>query len=136
MSANAAAAIVPYIAFRYLPARQSLISAPNNLPSSTKRLSGPLATLGGVYARTGKRNEAEAIINELKEKFARRQANGYDIAKVYVALGDNGQAFDWLEKDFQAHSGLLPRVRWYVAYESLRSDPRYADLQRRMGLEP
>ena len=59
---------------------------------------------------------------------------GQDVAEVYAGLGDKDQAFAWLEKDFQAHSGLLPRIRWYIPFESLRSDPRYADLLQRMGL--
>ena len=99
----------------------------------SKRLSGPLATLGGVYARTGKRNEAEAIINELKEKFARRQANGYDIAKVYVALGDNDQAFDWLEKDFQSRNATMPNFLSTPPLSYLHDDPRFKDLVRRIG---
>jgi len=54
---------------------------------------------------------------------------GKDVAAVYAGLGDKDQAFGWLEKDFQARSGLL-------AFESLPSDPRYADLLKRMGLKP
>jgi len=61
---------------------------------------------------------------------------GQDLAAIYAGLGDKDQAFAWLEKDFQARSGLLPRIRWYVPYEPLRNDPRYADLLRRMGFKP
>jgi len=99
----------------------------------SKRLSGPLATLGGVYARTGKRNEAEAIINELKEKFARRRANGYDIARLYVALGDKDQAFEWLEKDFQSRNATMPNFLSTPPLSFLHDDPRYKDLVKRIG---
>jgi len=54
---------------------------------------------------------------------------------VYAGLGDKDQAFAWLEKDFQARSGLLSRVRWESPFETLRSDPRFADLLKRMGLK-
>ncbi|HJZ82240.1 MAG TPA: hypothetical protein VKD91_17905 [Pyrinomonadaceae bacterium] len=73
---------------------------------------------------------------ELEEKYGRHEALGQDLAAVYAGLGDKDQAFAWLEKDFQAHSGLLMRVGWYAPYESLRGDPRLADLQRRMRLVP
>jgi len=66
--------------------------------------------------------------------YDRHEALGQDLAAVYAGLGDKDQAFVWLEKDFQAHSGLLVRIRWLSPFESLRSDPRYADLRRRMGL--
>ena len=102
-----------------------------DLPERDRSVPG---ALGYGYAVSGRRVEALAILKELEEKYGRHEAVGQDLAAVYAGLGDKDQAFAWLEKDFQARSGLLPRVRWYVPYESLRSDPRYADLLRRMGL--
>lgn len=99
----------------------------------SKRLSGPLATLGGIYARTGKRNEAEAIVKELKEKFAQRQANGYDIARLYIGLGDRDQAFEWLEKDFQSRNATMPNFLSTPPLSYLHDDPRFKDLTRRVG---
>jgi hypothetical protein len=55
---------------------------------------------------------------------------------VYANLGDKDQAFAWLEKDFQARSGVLGRIKALTELEPLRSDPRFADLRRRTGLEP
>jgi len=46
------------------------------------------------------------------------------------------QAFGWLERDFQARSGQLGRVFYNIPFASLRGDPRYADLRRRMGAPP
>ncbi len=102
----------------------------------TKRERKPLSDLGYAYAILGRRTEALAILKELETKYERHEALGQDFAAVYAGLGDKDQAFAWLEKDFQARSGLLSRTRWYVPVESLRSDPRYADLLRRMGLPP
>jgi len=92
------------------------------------------AGLGYVYAVAGRRAEALAILKELEAKYERHEVLGQDLAAVYAGLGDKDQAFAWLEKDFQAHSGLLVRTRWLLPFESLRSDARYADLRRRMGL--
>jgi eukaryotic-like serine/threonine-protein kinase len=102
----------------------------------TKRERRPLSDLGYAYAILGRRTEALAILKELETKYERHEALGQDFAAVYAGLGDKDQAFAWLEKDFQARSALLSRTRWYVPVESLRSDPRYADLLRRMGLPP
>jgi Flp pilus assembly protein TadD len=96
----------------------------------------PLRDLGYGYAISGKRAEAEAVIEELVGKYEKGQAIGQDLAAVYAGLGDKDQAFAWLEKDFQTRSGLLAWARWTPVFESLRSDPRFTDLLRRMGFQP
>jgi len=95
----------------------------------------PLRDLGYGYAISGKRAEADAVIKELVGKYEKGQAIGQDLAAVYAGLGDKDQAFAWLEKDFQTRSGLLGWIRWTPAFESLRSDPRFTDLLRRMGFQ-
>ena len=100
------------------------------------RASQVLSHLGYCYAVTGRRVEALAILKELEEKYARRESIGQYAADVYAGLGDKDQAFAWIEKDFQQHSGRLPEMTWRFGFEDLRSDPRYADLVRRMGLTP
>ena len=96
----------------------------------------PLHDLGFGYAFSGRHTEAQAILKELLGKYEMGQAIGQDLAAVYAGLGDKDQAFAWLEKDFQTRSGLLPWIRWAPAFESLRSEPRYTDLLRRMGSQP
>jgi serine/threonine-protein kinase len=96
-----------------------------------------LGDLGYCYAVTGKRAEALSIVKELEKRYARREAIGQYLAYVYAGLGDKDQAFAWLERDFQQRSGIrLPFIQWWFTFENLRSDPRYADLVRRMGLTP
>jgi len=94
-----------------------------------------LANLGHGYAIAGRRDEAMAVLKELEEKYKKREALGQYIAAVYVGFGDTGQAFAWLEKDFQARSGLLEFVIANPLFDSIRGDPRYTDLLRRMGLK-
>jgi TolB-like protein/Flp pilus assembly protein TadD len=100
----------------------------------SKRLGTALGTLGYVNAETDKRSEALAVIEELKGKHAKGQAYGLDLARVYIGLGDREQAFAWLEKDFQAHSSTLPAWIFIPPLDSLRDDPRFRDLQKRMSL--
>ncbi len=100
------------------------------------RASSYLSSLGYGYAVSGRRSEAIQILRELEARYARRQAQGIQLAGVTVGLGELDQAFAWLEKDFEQRSSLLPEVRWWNNFGELRSDPRYAHLLRRMGIEP
>jgi TolB-like protein/Flp pilus assembly protein TadD len=93
-----------------------------------------LGDLGYVYASTGKRAEALSLIKELEAKYAAREAIGQYPAAVYLGLGDKDKAFEWLEKDFQARNGKLGEIRWQIQFETIRDDPRFNDLLKRMGL--
>ena len=95
-----------------------------------------LGDLGYGYAVMGKQAEALQILRELDERYARREGIGIYLAQVYAGFGDKDQVFAWLEKDFQVRSGVLPYITWWVNFDDLRTDPRYADLLRRMGLQP
>ena len=95
-----------------------------------------LSYLGYCYAVAGGRAEAVTVLKELEEKYARREAVGQYLACMYAGLGDRDPAFQWLERDFEPRSGALPAITIWDVFEGLRSDPRYADLVRRMGLQP
>lgn len=103
---------------------------------SSGRTAFYLANLGYCYAVTGRPSDALAILKELEEKHARREAFGFHLAEVYSGLGDKEQAFAWLERDFQQRNDSLSGITAELGFEVLRSDPRYADLVRRMGLNP
>jgi serine/threonine-protein kinase len=100
------------------------------------RASRFLGDLGYCYAVTGNRAEALRILKELEEKYARREAAGQYLAGVHAGLGNKDQAFAWLERDFERRSGRLSTITYSENFDDLRSDPRYADLVRRMGLTP
>ncbi len=93
-----------------------------------------LGDLGYVYASSGKRTEAMALIKELEDKYTKKEANGQYVAVVYAGLGEKDRAFEWLEKDLQDRNGKLAEIRWEIQFESLRDDPRYKALLKRMGL--
>jgi TolB-like protein/Tfp pilus assembly protein PilF len=74
------------------------------------------------------------------EKYKRAAARGdgvLDVAILYTLLGDKGKAFEWLEKGYQQRSHSLAFIQWHhFAIDSLRSDPRFQDLLRRMNFPP
>jgi len=94
------------------------------------------SALGRIYALMGKRIEAQKIIAELMESSRKQYVSPYDVATIYAALGDKDQAFTWLDKAFEDRSEWLGLMTTDFRMDSLRSDPRFPDLMRRVGLEP
>ena len=92
------------------------------------------ALLGHHYAISNRRPEAEAILKEVENRYAQREAVGQSPATVCIGLGDYDQAFAWLEKDFAEHSAELQFIVLRLQFDPIRRDPRYVDLIRRMGL--
>jgi predicted negative regulator of RcsB-dependent stress response len=89
-----------------------------------------------MYARTGKRDDALKIVAEMKEREKKQIISPQAVANIYAALGDKDQAFEWLEKAYTARSPTLRSLKIGTAWDPLRSDPRFADLLKRVGLPP
>jgi serine/threonine protein kinase/tetratricopeptide (TPR) repeat protein len=115
---------------------QNAIPALEKSVNLSGRWSFVVGPLGQCYALAGRRAEALAIQKELEERYAKHEALATSVAAVYAGLGDRDQAFAWLEKGFEAHSGEMVRINFDQPYEPLKSDPRFADLLKRMGLKP
>jgi len=94
-----------------------------------------LSALGYTYGVWGKRNEALKILHQLTLLSKRRYVLPYDIARVYLGLGEKDRAFDWLQKAV-ADRSIGPPSLWSKEMDSIRSDPRYAELIRRIGFPP
>lgn len=103
------------------------------------RHSFELEQLGVRCSAAGMTDRAGAILKELEAKYESSEALGRSVASLYAALGDKEQAFAWLEKDFQNHSGPLPEIAFDPEETALRKalsdDPRWSDLLRRIGLQ-
>jgi eukaryotic-like serine/threonine-protein kinase len=97
------------------------------------RASFYLEDLGYLYAVSGRRKEAAAILKELHDKNAQGESSFESLAAVNAGLGDNDQVFALLEKGLEAREDLTS-VIWWFDYDTVRGDPRYADLLRRMGV--
>src|SRR5437764_10147719 len=93
-----------------------------------------VADLGQTYAMAGKRNEAQRELNELQELSRQHYVSPGVIAFIYAALGDKDQAFAWLDKSINEHDLVTARLKVDVRLDNLRSDPRFADLVKRVGL--
>jgi tetratricopeptide (TPR) repeat protein len=95
-----------------------------------------LSALGHAYAVSGERDKANQILTELREASRQRYVNPYLLAVIYLGLGDKDQAFVWLDKAFQDRSSFLIWLKVEPQFDSLRDDPRFQDLLRRVGLMP
>jgi serine/threonine-protein kinase len=92
------------------------------------------AALGRAYAESQKKHEANEMLNELNELAKRQYVSAYEVAKIYVALGNSEQAFQLLEKAYAEHSFHLANLNACPQFKSVRSDPRFQDLVQRIGL--
>jgi len=90
------------------------------------------ANLGRAYAVTGRRDEAVQLLGDLKERATASYSNAAEIAIVYAALGDTDQAIAWLDKGYEER--FNPGVLLRPGFDPLRADPRFQDLERRVGL--
>jgi TolB-like protein/DNA-binding winged helix-turn-helix (wHTH) protein/Tfp pilus assembly protein PilF len=89
-----------------------------------------LSGLGYAYAESGKRSEAEAILNELKSR--PNAAGAPELAVVYAGLDQREAAMAWLEKAYDAR--FNPGVLRRPMFDPLRSDARFTGLIRRIGM--
>jgi serine/threonine protein kinase len=93
----------------------------------------PLAMLGYAYAVSGKRDRARQVMTQLNELAKHRHVSPYDLAVIYVGLGDKNQAFKWLDKAYEEHDPSLALLKIAPWLDSLRSDSRFSALIRRVG---
>jgi TolB-like protein/Tfp pilus assembly protein PilF len=104
----------------------------------SRNLSGPriLGGLAYVYAVSGNTGDALGIVEELKAAASTDDDALIRIAQVYIGLDDKERAFEWLEKAYQRRFYRLRDLKQDFVYDPLRSDPRFKDLLRRVGLPP
>jgi TolB-like protein/DNA-binding winged helix-turn-helix (wHTH) protein/Flp pilus assembly protein TadD len=93
-----------------------------------------VATLKQVFARSGMRGYWRKALALEQEKAKHRYVSAYEIAVLYARLGENEQAFDWLEKAYQERSSALVYLKVDPSLDALRPDPRFTDLLRRIHL--
>src|ERR1700736_3783634 len=88
-----------------------------------------------VYSLAGDRAQAEQV---LAQTLARLSSKVDNLAPIYayLGLGDKERALSYLERDYEAHATTVASLAVEPIYDSLRSDPRFADLLKRVHLAP
>ena len=92
------------------------------------------ALLAHAQALSGNREAADAILTKLKKRRETQYVPAFNIALIYIALGEVDLAFEWLDKAYDERSSWLVSLKIEPLLDSLRSDPRFAALVSRIGL--
>jgi tetratricopeptide (TPR) repeat protein len=92
------------------------------------------AFLGYALAKSGKEAEARSVLEGLLKSSAERYVSAYNIALVYNGLGEHGEALAWLERAYAQRLPKMVFLKVEPKWNNLRSDPRFQDLLRRVGL--
>ena len=90
--------------------------------------------LGHAYAASGDKAKAQQVLNEIEERSKQGYVSAYLTAVIYAGLGEKDQAFKWLEKAYEERAEFLVYMKTDPRLETLRADPRFQDLLRRIGL--
>ena len=92
------------------------------------------AALGHAYAVSGQKGEAQKVLEELREYSKRQYVSPDNQALIYAGLGEKSKAIEQLQKAYEERAGQLIYLNVDPRFDSLRSDARFQDLKRRVGL--
>jgi TolB-like protein/tetratricopeptide (TPR) repeat protein len=102
--------------------------------SLSSRSPGVIGTLIRAYAGAGQRGDALRLLGELQKRRKTGFVPASPFVYAYLALGEKDQAFVWLDQACNEHSNITLFLKVDPGLDSVRSDPRFADLLRRVGL--
>jgi len=93
----------------------------------------PLGMLGRLYAMHGRKEEAQKILQQLRQKREQRYTQAYCLALVYLGLGDRNEAINWLEEGYREHDGFnIGPIRIDPLLAPLHGDPRFEALAEKI----
>jgi TolB-like protein/Flp pilus assembly protein TadD len=98
---------------------------------------GPAASgvLVRAYAHAGRRSDALRLLADLEKRKKAGYVPAAAFVNAYLGLGENEQAFAWLERAYQEQSNILQFLKVHPYFDPIRADPRFKDLLRRTGLQ-
>jgi TolB-like protein/tetratricopeptide (TPR) repeat protein len=111
-----------------IPVLEKSISVSNGSPAAT-------GVLIRAYSHAGRRTDALRLLAELQKRRRAGYVPAGAFVNAYLGLGDNDQAFVWLEQAYKEQSNILQFLKVHPYFDPIRGDPRFADLLRRTGLE-
>ncbi len=95
-----------------------------------------LSALGFAYGASGREQEARKVLGTLIELKHKQYVPSESIAEVHIGLGDKAGALEWLEKAYEERSRTFSLLKVRPEWDSLREEPKFQDLVRRIGLNP
>ena len=111
-----------------IPVLEKAISLTRGSPAAT-------GVLIRAYSHAGRQTDALRLLAELHQRRRAGYVPAAAFLNAYLGLGDNELAFVWLEQAFKEQSNILQFVKVHPFFDPLRSDSRFADLVRRVGLD-
>jgi TolB-like protein/Tfp pilus assembly protein PilF len=110
-----------------VPMLEKVVSVSNGSPAA-------IGVLIRAYAHAGRRGDALRLLAQLQERRKAGYVPAASFVNAYLGLGENNEAFVWMEQAFQEQSNILGFLRVHPFFDPIRSDPRFANLIRRTGL--
>ncbi|MBI1803428.1 MAG: protein kinase [Ignavibacteriae bacterium] len=98
------------------------------------RSSECLSYIGYFYGRVGKRDEALKLIKENEDRYHAGTGAAYSIARIYAGLGEKEKVLELLEQDYRDHSTWINSLGSDYVWDDVRSDPRFVELTKKVGL--
>jgi tetratricopeptide (TPR) repeat protein len=92
-----------------------------------------IAALGHGYALSGRRAEALKLIKDLQDRSKKEFVPSFSIATIYIGLGMKNEAIQYLARSYDEGSYYMIYLKVDPLHDSLRGDPRFADILRRVG---
>jgi tetratricopeptide (TPR) repeat protein len=99
---------------------------------SEAQKSGDQYFIATMYAKMNRQEEARRLLADILKK---PQQSETQIAAMYIALGENEEAWNWLGKAYEEHSYFLTWIKVLPPYDIVRSDPRFQALLKKVGLD-
>jgi TolB-like protein/Tfp pilus assembly protein PilF len=103
--------------------------------SISNRSPALVGLLINAYAQADRRRDALRLLEELKRHKQTAYVPAAAFIFAYLGLGENEQAFVWLEQAYKEQSNVLQTLKVLPFFDPIRSDPRFVDLLRRVGLD-
>lgn len=122
-------------ALMYVREYGEAIGTLEKLAALSHRSPSSLEALSQAYAMAGRRAEAQNLLAELEARSREQYVPPHVFVHPYVALGKADRAFEWLEKSYQERSNSILWLGVDAGLDPLRSDPRFDNLLRRVGLK-
>ena len=102
--------------------------------SVTDRSAGVIGVLIRAYAHANRRDDALRLLGELKTRREKGYVPAGAFVNAYLGLEDREQTFVWLQHAYEEQSNILQFVKIHPYFDSVRNDPRFVELVRRVGL--